>query len=554
MSERVGRVERDGHNERFAMLSTKGAYDQPGVCTPPDGGAASYHPVSYSMTNMGVMNQAASYQMANVGYSQQAMGSMGMVGMGSMMPPPTMNSMGHVGAANIGEMPPPGMMQTMNGVGGSMAQSLAPIGGFGHDSGSATSFGQQQRDKPYRRSYTHAKPPYSYISLITMAIQQSQSKMCTLNEIYQFIMDLFPFYRQNQQRWQNSIRHSLSFNDCFLKVARSPERPGKGSYWTLHPDAGNMFQNGCYLRRQKRFKCPKLPDEGRDEEDDRSDTMLTPPTSSASRYATSSEYEQTTSGGHSSPVRTDDVTPGQGSHTGLSHVDIPSNNNMASSQHDIQQQQEHQRRQQQQQQEQQRQQHHQQMQQQQLQHMHHQQQLQQQHQQQQQQHQQQQQQQQQQHQQQQKHDSENTDLSGARTGNISPTVEATRTAAHVIQSMRTDSSRQQHMAMPMNPALQSLGMTSQLGGVPTSGPYPHFSHPFSITSLMSQQTDNKLDMKLYEAAVQSAVQSAVEYPGSPYMAPAPQSLAERTLAAPPVTVAADGSYYKTFTPQSTAGL
>jgi len=25
--------------------------------------------------------------------------------------------------------------------------------------------------KPYRRSYTHAKPPYSYISLITMAIQ-----------------------------------------------------------------------------------------------------------------------------------------------------------------------------------------------------------------------------------------------------------------------------------------------------------------------------------------------------------------------------------------------
>ncbi|CAF4436544.1 unnamed protein product, partial [Adineta steineri] len=70
-------------------------------------------------------------------------------------------------------------------------------------------------------------------------------------------MNVFPYYRQNQQRWQNSIRHSLSFNDCFVKVPRGPDRPGKGSYWTLHPEAGNMFENGCYLRRQKRFKCTR---------------------------------------------------------------------------------------------------------------------------------------------------------------------------------------------------------------------------------------------------------------------------------------------------------
>uniref|UniRef100_H2ZNR0 Fork-head domain-containing protein n=1 Tax=Ciona savignyi TaxID=51511 RepID=H2ZNR0_CIOSA len=109
----------------------------------------------------------------------------------------------------------------------------------------------------YRRTYTHAKPPYSYISLITMALQSCPNKMMTLSEVYQWIMDLFPFYRANQQRWQNSIRHSLSFNDCFVKVPRSPDKPGKGSYWSLHPDAGNMFENGCYLRRQKRFKCEK---------------------------------------------------------------------------------------------------------------------------------------------------------------------------------------------------------------------------------------------------------------------------------------------------------
>lgn len=113
-------------------------------------------------------------------------------------------------------------------------------------------------DKAYnRRSCANAKPPYSYISLITLAIQNSPIKMVTLNEIYQMIINFFPYYRQNQQRWQNSIRHSLSFNDCFVKVPRSADRPGKGSYWTLHPDSGNMFENGCYLRRQKRFKCPK---------------------------------------------------------------------------------------------------------------------------------------------------------------------------------------------------------------------------------------------------------------------------------------------------------
>lgn len=124
------------------------------------------------------------------------------------------------------------------------------------------------REKTYRRSYTHAKPPYSYISLITMSIQQSTQKMCTLSEIYQFIMELFPFYRQNQQRWQNSIRHSLSFNDCFVKVPRTPDRPGKGSYWTLHPESGNMFENGCYLRRQKRFKVLRRKGDPKGEGDD----------------------------------------------------------------------------------------------------------------------------------------------------------------------------------------------------------------------------------------------------------------------------------------------
>ncbi|XP_017338503.1 forkhead box protein I1 [Ictalurus punctatus] len=132
------------------------------------------------------------------------------------------------------------------GYGANQRQFLAPPAGFhGTDLSWLAVPGQQDLFKMVR-------PPYSYSALIAMAIQNAQGKKLTLSQIYQYVSDNFPFYKKSKAGWQNSIRHNLSLNDCFKKVARDEDDPGKGNYWTLDPNCEKMFDNGNFRRKRKR--------------------------------------------------------------------------------------------------------------------------------------------------------------------------------------------------------------------------------------------------------------------------------------------------------------
>ncbi|XP_028675483.2 forkhead box protein J1-A [Erpetoichthys calabaricus] len=100
------------------------------------------------------------------------------------------------------------------------------------------------------RNNPRVKPPYSYATLICMAMQASKKTKITLSAIYKWITDNFCYFRHADPTWQNSIRHNLSLNKCFIKVPREKDEPGKGGFWKIDPQYADRLLNGAFKKRR----------------------------------------------------------------------------------------------------------------------------------------------------------------------------------------------------------------------------------------------------------------------------------------------------------------
>ncbi|XP_032673423.1 defective pharyngeal development protein 4-like [Odontomachus brunneus] len=89
--------------------------------------------------------------------------------------------------------------------------------------------GIDNRNLASSRSNGLKKPPFTYTELIEHALQERGE--LTVSAIYQWISEHFPYYKSNDDRWKNSVRHNLSINPHFRKGSKAPH--GAGHLWAI---------------------------------------------------------------------------------------------------------------------------------------------------------------------------------------------------------------------------------------------------------------------------------------------------------------------------------
>lgn len=94
--------------------------------------------------------------------------------------------------------------------------------------------------------YSKKKPELSYAALIGQAIISSPEHRLTLQEIYDWITIVYPYFQRNEATWMNSIRHVLSTTVCFRKVPR--DRSLGRTHWAIWDCDLDCFANGNFRK------------------------------------------------------------------------------------------------------------------------------------------------------------------------------------------------------------------------------------------------------------------------------------------------------------------
>ena len=84
-----------------------------------------------------------------------------------------------------------------------------------------------------------------------MAFRNSDTGHLPVNEIYNFIVENFPYYRTAKDGWKNSIRHNLSLNKCFEKIENPLNGSKKGCLWGLNSIKCKKLEEECIKCRQR---------------------------------------------------------------------------------------------------------------------------------------------------------------------------------------------------------------------------------------------------------------------------------------------------------------
>ncbi|KAL7280745.1 hypothetical protein ACG7TL_005689 [Trametes sanguinea] len=94
--------------------------------------------------------------------------------------------------------------------------------------------------------YSEQKPELSYAAIIGQAILASPGHALALQDIYEYITTVYPYYKRGEPTWMNSVRHALSTMAVFRKVQR--DRSEGKSLWAIWDYDLPCFEGGGFKK------------------------------------------------------------------------------------------------------------------------------------------------------------------------------------------------------------------------------------------------------------------------------------------------------------------